>query len=246
MTLDLIGAIMLTASAAIAIATLAIGFGATVRARMVIAVALSAWFVLVVAFATTEIFHYQRGIFGVQGLGLSVVLPIVILSISVFRSSALRGALESIPLSWLIGVNSVRALGIDFVLLYVLHRLPAPFAPLAGWGDIFIGVTALPLAWLAAKGVARPLVLLWNTIGVADLVMAVGLGVASSPGPIQLIVTTPDSSIMATLPWLLIPGFLVPLLMTTHLALFYRLGSRRSRSDMQPDHDGARGLATSR
>jgi hypothetical protein len=28
---------------------------------------------------------------------------------------------------------------------------------------------------------------------------------------------------MTTLPWLLIPGFLVPLLATAHLAIFYRL-----------------------
>jgi len=246
MTFDLIATIMLTASAAIVIATLAIGFGVTIRARIVIAVALSAWFVLIVGFASTEIFHYQRGIFGAPGLGLSVLLPIVILCFTVLRSASLRHALENIPVSWLIGVNSVRVIGVDFVILYALHRLPAPFAPLAGWGDIFIGVTALPVAWLAANGTARPLVALWNSIGVADLVIAVGLGTISSPGPIQLIVGTPDSSIMAMLPWLLIPGFFVPLLMTTHLAVFYRLGSWHGASDMRADRDGARGLATSR
>jgi hypothetical protein len=30
---------------------------------------------------------------------------------------------------------------------------------------------------------------------------------------------------MTTLPWLLIPGFLVPLLASTHLAVFYRLNT---------------------
>jgi hypothetical protein len=32
---------------------------------------------------------------------------------------------------------------------------------------------------------------------------------------------------MTTLPWLLIPGFLVPLLAVTHLAVFYRLRGDR-------------------
>ena len=31
------------------------------------------------------------------------------------------------------------------------------------------------------------------------------------------------TGLMATLPWLLIPGFLVPLLATTHLVIFYRV-----------------------
>jgi hypothetical protein len=33
----------------------------------------------------------------------------------------------------------------------------------------------------------------------------------------------PNGSIMATLPWVLIPCFLVPLFMLSHLAVFYRL-----------------------
>jgi hypothetical protein len=60
-------------------------------------------------------------------------------------------------------------------------------------------------------------------LGLADLILAVALGAASSPGPLQLIVASPDSGIMTTLPWVLIPGFVVPTLVCTHLALFFRL-----------------------
>lgn len=57
-------------------------------------------------------------------------------------------------------------------MLFALHRLPAPFAPIAGCGDILVGVTALPVAWLATNRAAasRPLLLLWNAVGLADLV----------------------------------------------------------------------------
>ena len=132
------------------------------------------------------------------------------------------------PLWLFVGVHTVRLLGVTFVVLYAAHRLPAPFAPVAGWGDIFVGVTAAPVAWLAYRQItnARAIVRIWNIIGTADLIAAVGLGVISSPGPARLIFAEPSSAIMTTLPWLLIPGFLVPLLFAVHIGIFVRLGER--------------------
>jgi hypothetical protein len=149
MTFDLLSAVILTASAAVVIAILAVGFAADVRDRIGIAAALVSWFALVVMFGATELFHEQRGLIGVRGLGLSVLAPVLVLSIVVLRTASLHAALNRIPLSWLIGVNAVRVIGAEFVMLFALHRLPAPFAPIAGCGDILVGVTALPVAWLA-------------------------------------------------------------------------------------------------
>ena len=236
MIFDLLSGIELTLSAAIAVALLSIGFGRSWAERVLIASVLGAWFGLVVVFAATELFHYERGALGVAGLGLAVCLPVVMLCLAPFRVPSLRSALDRVPLALLIGVNTVRLLGVTFVILYQMHRLPAPFAPVAGWGDILVGLTALPVAWLAAgsAGRSRSVILLWNIVGLLDLVIAVGLGVASSPGPIQLIVVEPSTGMMSTLPWLLIPGFLVPLLATTHLAIFYRL---RGVSPVNCDHN---------
>jgi hypothetical protein len=61
-----------------------------------------------------------------------------------------------------------------------------------------------------------------------DLVAAIGLGAISAPGPIQLIFNSPGTTMMTSLAWLLIPAFIVPLLASTHLAIFYRLLSSRS------------------
>jgi len=229
MKLDLLSSIEMAACAAIAIAVLSIGFGATPAARIRIATGLALWFALVTVLAATEVLHYQHGL-GVPGLGIAVLLPIAILSLSVRYSPTLFRALQSMPLSTLIGVNIIRAFGATFLLLYAVGRLPAPFAPVAGWGDILVGLTAAPVAWLAYKkgGGAHSTILLWNSFGFLDLIAAVGLGVASSPGPLHLILTEPGSGIMTTLPWLLIPGFLVPLLASTHLAVFYRLSKRGS------------------
>lgn len=229
MQFDLLAAIELTACAAIAISVLAIGFGTDTAGRVRIAAGLALWFIFVTLMAATEVLTYPHGI-GVPGLGVAVILPVVLLSILVLRSPSLQQALRTIPLSMLIGVNAIRILGVTFLILYAAGRLPAPFALVAGWGDIAVGLAAIPVAWLVHKkgAGARVVVLIWNTFGLLDLVAAVGLGAISSPGPLRLIFAEPGSAIMTTLPWLLIPGFLVPLLASTHLAVFYRLNAARS------------------
>jgi hypothetical protein len=224
MNIDLIGSVELTASAAIVIAALSIGFGSSATTRLRAAVGLSAWFALVVILAATRALYYERGL-GAPGLGIAVALPIAVLCFVVARVTSLREGFRRVPLWLLVGVHTVRVLGISFIILYAAGRLPAPFAPVAGWGDIFVGATALPAAWLAYRrpAMARPTLWIWNVIGLADLIAAIGLGVISSPGPQRLIFAEPSSAIMTTLPWLLIPGFLVPLLFADHIGIFIRL-----------------------
>ncbi len=230
MQFDLLASIEMTVCAAIAISTLSIGFGENGLARVRIAGWLSAWFALVTIMASTGLLTYPHGL-GTPGLGVAVAAPIIGLVATVLISPSLRQRLQSIPLPTLIGVNAIRILGVTFLILYGVGRLPFPFAPVAGWGDILAGVTAVPVAWFAYKleTSARPVVWIWNTFGLLDLVAAIGLGVISAPGPTQLIFAEPGTTIMTTLPWLIIPAFLVPLLASTHLAVFYRLINRQRR-----------------
>lgn len=232
MNIDLIGSVELTASAAIMIAVLSIGFGSSAVARIRIAAWLAAWFGVVVILAATRALYYEGGL-GAPGLGIAVALPIAVLCIVMTRRQALREEFHRVPLWLLVGVHVVRLLGISFIILYTAGRLPAPFAPAAGWGDIFVGATALPVAWFAYRQStkARSILWIWNIVGMADLIAAVGLGVISSPGPLRLIFAEPSSAIMATLPWLLIPGFLVPLLFALHIGIFIRLAQRRPISN---------------
>src|SRR5260370_18893292 len=141
-------------------------------------------------------------------LGAGVLIPIALMSVIGFASSNARARLEIAPLPALIAPHTVRILGVLFVLLYAAKRLPAPFAPLAGWGDIFIGVTALPMAFLAARDRdrGRAAILIWNTLGLADLVLAGGLGAPSAPVPIRLFFDQPGSAFMGSFPWTLIPS----------------------------------------
>src|SRR2546425_8393423 len=160
MNTDLIGSIELTASAAILVAALAIGFGSNAVARIRIAVSLGGWFVLVVILGATRALYYEHGL-GTPGLGMAVALPIVMLCLTVARVNSLRENFHRVALSLLVGVHTVRLLGISFIVLYAAGRLPAPFAPVAGWGDIFIGATAPLLAWLVYRQGANAGRILW-------------------------------------------------------------------------------------
>ena len=164
---------------------------------------------------------------GAPLVALSIVVPIIVIVALATLVPGSRRALSAIALPALIGVHAIRIIGFLFLLLFSAGRLSAPFAPSAGWGDILAGATAVPVAWaLASRGAGvRWLVLLWNSVGLLDLVTAAFLGMTSAPGsPLQLYFDPPGSSIMATLPWAMIPVFLVPQMIVSHLAIYRRLG----------------------
>jgi hypothetical protein len=224
---DLIGAIGLTASAAIVIAVLGCWYAGSRDGNVTILVWHVVWFVLIVSLGATGALSYPAG-FGPLGLGAVVVLPLAIVGILAMRPTGFRAAFVSIPLPTLIGVNAVRILGFFFVLLYMNGRLPAPFAPTAGWGDIIIGASALPVAWAVSRRRPgwRAMAWLWNSLGLLDLIAAIVLGIASAEGsPLRVFYGEPGTAIMSGLPWLLIPAFLVPNLILMHLAVFQRIST---------------------
>lgn len=225
---DLLYAVGLTAGAAVTVAAVAIGIGRNAGTGTRLALSLGAWFGLVVALAATGALSADGGT-GIAGVGVAVTIPLVVLSVSLWTVPVLRAGVEQAPLAVLTGAHVVRLIGVGFLILYARGRLPAPFAPVAGWGDIAVGVAALPVAWLVARRAAgwRRVLLVWNAIGLLDLATAVTLATLSAPGPLRVFTAEPGTDIMSTLPWFLIPGFLVPLLATTHLVIFYRLWRER-------------------
>src|SRR3984885_5046873 len=223
--LEILSTIGLTASAAIVIGCLAYAMAETPRGRLTVAGVLTAWFALVVTIGASAALDPVRG-FGVPALGLTVGLPVAALVSAFFAFGPIRAAMLAAPLPALVAVNAIRILpGWLFVLLYAVGELPAPFAPSAGWGDIFASAAALPIAWLLIRFGRRvaPLVFVWSVIGIADLVTAIALGALSAPGALQALAGPPTTAIMTTLPWLIVPGFLVPSLIFIHVVIFYRL-----------------------
>jgi hypothetical protein len=217
MTFDLLSTIVLAAAATVVVATFLAWFGSSLTRRITIGAGMTLWFIGVLGIGAP-------GTLPTPLLGAAVLIPVVTFSVIGFGSSVGRSRLQSAPLPALIALNTSRILGVLFVLLYAANRLPAPFALVAGWGDVAVGVTALPIAfWVARRpATARSAVLFWNTLGLVDLVTAVMLGALSAPGPMRVFFDAPGSGLMSSVPWILIPCFLVPSLIFVHLVVFYR------------------------
>jgi len=226
---DILIAMGLTASAALAIALIVANAPGSAGARWVLTLLLLGWFGLVVALGVAGALRPEY--LGTLGVGALAVAPVVIVSYLALRVAALKRALLSIPVSILILIHVGRILGVTFLVLFAAGRLSAPFAPIAGWGDIVIGGSAIPVALFAARSFSthRRLVLAWNALGLADLLVALALGITSAPdSPWPLFTHPPGTVEMSGLPMLIIPAFLVPLYSLVHLAIFNRL--RRAAS----------------
>src|SRR5262249_5037116 len=155
-----------TASAGIVVAILVAGLGGSTRSRAALGAVFGVWFSVVTMIATSEVLH-GPGNGRVAGMGVTVYTPVLLMIAAALTPGRLRDALRRIPVTSLVGIHAVRVLGVSFLVLYAQGRLPAPFAPLAGWGDIAIGVTAPLVAWLVSTrgSQARGVLALWNSLG---------------------------------------------------------------------------------
>ena len=139
-------------------------------------------------------------------------------------SSKFRRWLSTVPLEWFVSVHLVRFVGFYFLWLYEQRQLPYAFAVLGGWGDIVVATLALVL--LVLRPDSRAIYLVWNTLGLADILFVVSTAT-------RLALADPAS--MATLlrfPLSLLPTFIVPLIIFTHVVIFLRL--KRERINRAP------------
>jgi hypothetical protein len=145
-------------------------------------------------------------------VGLAVLIPIGIFVVWSAASQPFRQFLLSLNSRTLTIVQSWRIAGFAFLVLYAYNILPGQLALPAGWGDIAIGATAPLVALKLANPRHRKSFIFWQLLGITDLVIAVGSGVA-----VQVI--NPHGiapSAMTVLPMSLIPTFAVPLFMILH------------------------------
>ena len=231
-SLDVIAAIAATATAAVVVGTIAAIYPGTLTARLRILAAFAIWFVLVVLLAAFGVFDPVRG-FGVPALGIAVAGSMAVIAVLALSSPERASRVAVLPMAPLIAVHVLRILGLMFLLLWSSGRLTAPFAPSAGWGDIITGAAAIPLAWMVWRdiGAWRSLAIAWNLFGAADLIFAIGFGMTSAPGSPLQVFTGQSEPVMTTLPWILIPAYLVPIWLMTHVLMLVRLtaGSRVPR-----------------
>jgi hypothetical protein len=172
---------------------------------------------------------FRTGVSPLPLLPLAIFLPVIIGTPLLLLSKRVGQLLDVMPTTWLVALQIYRAFGSQWLVYWLLGLLPGLWALPAGTGDVLTGLFAVPVAIALATGATegRRAAMLWNIFGIADLVVAIALGMIISPGPFQLIVSNGPSIGLDGYPNVLTPGFVVPGSILLH-ALSLRQLIRRS------------------
>jgi hypothetical protein len=93
--------------------------------------------------------------------------------------------------------------------------------------DIYVGASAVLIAWLSARGrLGLRLALAWNVLGLLSLANVVTRAVLTAPGPLHLIHSEVPNLLLGTFPFLFIPALFVPLGVVLHLLALRSIVSR--------------------
>jgi hypothetical protein len=186
--------------------------------RLVVAV--GAWFVAALAIGASGLISHAPWVMPL------LVAGTIAIGVRVFRSNAgVRARVRAIDARWLAATHLVRVVvGIAFLVLYSRGVLPGLFALRAGPGDIAIGLLALGViaALPAAGAIGRRFVLAWTVLGIVDLIVAFSTA--------QYLVFVAHDTRMLTvghLPYALVPVFIVPALVMSHLLILDGLRRRQ-------------------
>ncbi|MGC2300193.1 MAG: hypothetical protein WA476_15400 [Acidobacteriaceae bacterium] len=173
---------------------------------------IGAWFVLMLTLSALHVIE-NRPNQPPLPLGLAVILPIAAFLLWFAASPAFRQFTLSLSPRVLTLVQSWRIAGFVFLVLAAYGILPRMFALPAGWGDIAIGATAPLVALNLVTPRHRTSFIVWQLLGMADLVTAVTMGTLARIIDPHGIPTSP----MTVLPLSLIPTFAVPLFFILHI-----------------------------
>lgn len=203
-----------------------------------IMVPLTLWLAVVWSASINGIFSATSGL---PVLPVAIIAPVIVGAPLLLFSKRVGQVLDAMPASWLVGLQIYRVLGVTFLAAALRGALPALFGYPAGIGDALTGIFALPVAIAVTAGTAegRGAAVAWNLFGLADLALAITLGIITSPGPLQLVVTNAPSIGVSGYPSVLTPAFAVPSSILLHL-LSLRLLIRRG---VQTTQEMSKGIA---
>jgi hypothetical protein len=145
-------------------------------------------------------------------------IPLVVFFTAYLGWSAFRAFVLAVDLRLLAAIQAWRWAGLGFLSLYAQGILPGLFALPAGLGDMAIGFAA---PWIVLGLIRHPSFatsrrhVIWNIMGIVDLVVAVLMGTICS-GFFSGIPGTVTTGPMARLPLVLIPAYLVPIFILLH------------------------------
>ena len=180
---------------------------------------LLAWLCFALAVGVSGRFYYASA----PAVAATVWLLTGLALVACWKVPPIREWVTNVDLRWLIAMHLMRFVGIYFLVLGARGSLPDGFARPAGIGDIAIATSALLILFVPQLQVSRRILLIWNGLGLLDIVFVAfaalrfGLRDLQSMAPLR------------ELPLSLLPTFIVPLIIASHILIFVRLRQWQSR-----------------
>jgi hypothetical protein len=188
-----------------------------------VAVVLALWLAVVLLLGAAGAFVGPAGT-PPYPIAIGVTAPLIVFVVAFWVSSTFRKFVTEGDVLLVTAIQAWRLAGFGLIGLFAYGVLPGRFAWPTGLGDMAIGLSA---PWIALTLVRRPtftasrLFVLWNLLGILDLVLAVGnaaLLQTQATGALGEVTVAP----MAQLPLLLIPAYLVPLFIMLHVSALFQ------------------------
>ncbi len=149
-----------------------------------------------------------------------LVLLIPMIATVVFLWSAKSHVfVKRIPPNWPVTMQSFRV-GVELFLWWAfINQLLPRQMTFEGFNmDILVGLTApaVSLLWLRWKEYPK-LVIAWNIVGLLILFNIVIIAILSMPTPMRYFDNEPANTLVASFPWVMLPGILVALAFFLHI-----------------------------
>jgi hypothetical protein len=158
------------------------------------------------------------------------IAPPVILIAGVFLTEAGRRFIDRMDLKWCILVHTIRIF-VEATLywLFLYRQVPALMTFEAGNLDILAGLT-VPLVWWAFNTgkIGRRGLFIWNALCLLSVLNALARAMLSAPFRFQRVAFQQPTVAILHFPFVLLPGFIVPVVLLCHFAMFRKLTSSMS------------------
>lgn len=162
--------------------------------------------------------------FGLSGRLERANAPIIALIVWTLTAAVLLASWKVPPIKawvlsvaprWLVLFHLTRFVGFYFLFLQRRGQMPFAFAVPAGWGDITIALLAV---FVLISSAARnwKLLLVWNCLGLLDILFVVSAALRIG------LQDWPSMHALREWPLSLLPTFVVPLIIASHVLIFAR------------------------
>ena len=150
---------------------------------------------------------------------LAILIPLPFVLLFAFSKAGTK-LIRVVPSHWLVFMQSFRII-VELLLLFAFlaNKLPVQMTFEGRNFDVISGLLALPVGYLLLKKkpYAPKLAIAYNVAGFLLLLNILIIAVLSMPTPFRYFMNEPSNILVAQVPFILLPGVLVPIAYSFHI-----------------------------